>query len=77
MPARILTLLLFALPAFAAIFYAATTLALLVLLRPEMISEIKGIADGAKRWPGCLPRRGFQHLLVFLCSRKPSAHSAA
>lgn len=34
--------------AFVAIFYAATTLALLVLLRPETISEIKGIADGGE-----------------------------
>lgn len=34
--------------AFVAIFYAATTLALLVLLRPEMISDMRGIADGGE-----------------------------
>ena len=34
--------------AFVSIFYAATTLALLVLLRPEMISEMRGIADGGE-----------------------------
>src|SRR6185437_10156896 len=34
--------------AFVAVFYAATTLALLVLLKPEAISEIRGIADGGE-----------------------------
>ena len=34
--------------AFVAIFYAATTLALLVLLRPETISDMRGIADGGE-----------------------------
>jgi len=33
---------------FVAIFYAATTLALVVLLRPEAISEIRGIADAGE-----------------------------
>lgn len=33
---------------FVAVFYAATTLALLVLLKPEAISEIRGIADGGE-----------------------------
>lgn len=34
--------------AFVAVFYAATTLALLVLLRPEVISDMRGIADGGE-----------------------------
>lgn len=34
--------------AFVAIFYAATTLALLVLLQPEAISDMRGIADGGE-----------------------------
>ena len=34
--------------AFVAIFYAAATLARLVLLRPEMISDMRGIADGGE-----------------------------
>ncbi len=34
--------------AFVAVFYAATTLALLVLLPPKDISEIHGLADGGK-----------------------------
>lgn len=34
--------------AFVAIFYAAATLALLVLLRPETISDMRGIADGGE-----------------------------
>lgn len=34
--------------AFVAIFYAAATLGLLVLLRPEMISDMRGIADGGE-----------------------------
>jgi amino acid transporter len=34
--------------AFVAIFYAATTLALLVLLPPEAISDMRGIADGGE-----------------------------
>jgi amino acid transporter len=34
--------------AFVTVFYAATTLALLVLLRPEMISDLRGISDGGE-----------------------------
>ncbi len=34
--------------AFVVIFYATATLALLVLLRPEMISDMRGIADGGE-----------------------------
>jgi amino acid transporter len=34
--------------AFVAIFYAVATLALLVLLRPETISDMRGIADGGE-----------------------------
>jgi APA family basic amino acid/polyamine antiporter len=39
---------------FVALFYAGTTLALLILLRPETISEIRGMADGAETAAGVL-----------------------
>jgi len=52
--------------AFAAVFYAATTMALLVLLRPEMISEIKGIADGGEAIAGVFAAPWISALVGFL-----------
>ena len=47
-PERIVKPALWLATAFVVVFYAATTLALLVLMRPEMISEMRGIADGGE-----------------------------